>query len=185
MSTAGKIALAVACAAALVVGAGVLYIYTGSYNVAATDEHTGIVKWGLATLKTQSIAAHADELTAEIPTDSSTLMRGYHAFSDMCVPCHGAPGVERGWMGKGMNPQPPELSHAAQEFSESEILWIIRHGIKLAGMPALAPTHGEDEMKALTAFVEQLPDMSEEEYQEWGHRVAADTTASVHAGHEH
>ena len=50
-----------------------------------------------------------------------------------------------------------------QDKEAGEVYWILEHGIKLAGMPAFGPTHGEDELWAITAFVEQLPEMSAQE----------------------
>jgi mono/diheme cytochrome c family protein len=185
MSTWVKIVVALLVFAIVVLGLGPAYMYSGAYNIAATDEHTALMRWALSTTQEQSIRSHAEEVNITLPTDSAALRRGYQAHEEMCVVCHGAPGQERGWMGQGMNPRPPELSHAAEEFSADEIYWILRHGIKMAGMPALVPTHGEDEILELTAFVEQLPEMTEAEYQAWGQQQAGDQEAEAEGGDGH
>lgn len=106
------------------------------------------------------------------------LSTGASHFTSMCVVCHGAPGTERGEIGKGLNPQPPELSHAAEEFELTEIYWIVEHGIRHTGMPAFGPTHGEEELWAIASFVDRLDEMSPEEYRRR-------TAGASHAGHQH
>ena len=189
MSTWLKIVLALFVAALVAVGIGLAYLYSGAYNVAATDEHAGLVRWALNTTQERSIRAHADERPIAVPQDSAALRRGFAAFEEMCVICHGAPGVERGWMGQGMNPTPPDLNEEAEEFSPQELHWILSNGIKMAGMPALSPTHGEEEILEIVAFLQHLPAMSEDEYERW--RAAADSAApdstgqDGHRGHTH
>lgn len=190
MSTWLKIVLALLVAALVVVGIGLVYLYSGAYNVAATDEHTGLVRWALNTTQERSIRAHADEAPLTVPQDSATLRRGFDSYEEMCVVCHGAPGVERGWMGQGMNPTPPDLAEEADEFSPQELHWILSNGIKMAGMPALSPTHGEAEIVEIVAFLEHLPEMSEDEYRRW--KAAASDGAAPdsssgdgHHGHSH
>lgn len=183
MRTLTTIIVSLLMAAFVVAAAGLILVYSGSYNVAATDGHQGIVSDGLNLMKERSIRAHSEDVSVTPPTDSVSLQRGYQAHDEMCVPCHGAPGVERGWMGKGMNPQPPELADVAGAYSHAELYWTVRHGIKLAGMPAMEPTHEEAEMLEIVAFVDMLPDMTEEEYAEWGRTAAA--SEDTHAGHDH
>jgi hypothetical protein len=56
---------------------------------------------------------------------------------------------------------------------DAELYWIIKHGIKDTGMLALGPTHPEDALWAVTAFVRQLPTMTPEEYQAMAQRYEA------------
>lgn len=186
MATWAKILLALVLFLALLAGAGLAYVYSGAYNVAATADHSDLVRWVLETTQARSVRAHADAVTLTVPADSVSLRRGFQAYEQMCVVCHGAPGQERGWMGQGMTPTPPDLGYAAEEFSPEEIHWILRHGIKMAGMPALSPTHSEEEILELTAFVMQLPDMTEADYQASRPQEQPDApSASDHDGHDH
>lgn len=94
------------------------------------------------------------------------LRHGVEHFAGTCVLCHGAPGLERGELGKGITPTPPDLSKAAGRWSEQELFWIVKHGIKFAGMPAFGPTHSDEELWALAFFLKRLPDTSPEEYRQ-------------------
>ena len=143
--------------------AALVLIYSGGYNVAASDEHNPVVRWALSTATDNSIEAHAGG-PIELPTGAAAHARGFQAYDAMCVQCHGAPGVERGWIGQGIRPTGPDLAETAAELSPAEILWTLEHGIKFTGMPALGPTHSRDELLELTAFVVGLKDMSAGDY---------------------
>lgn len=170
--------------------AGLVGIYSGAYDVAADRAHTGVIRWVLRTATEQSIAKHAQEVEpVELSTDSTTLWRGFNAFEDMCVQCHGAPGVDRGWIGKGVKPTPPHLHEEAAQMNDAELYWVIRHGIKFTSMPALQPTHTDEQIRELAAFVRQLPTMDSTEFAAWRGMLegASSDSASMPAqdGHVH
>jgi mono/diheme cytochrome c family protein len=113
-----------------------------------------------------------------------------------CAVCHGAPGVPKGDIAEGMYPQPPDLAVAAKQYSDAELFWILKHGIKMTGMPAWAD-HSDAELWATVAFVKKLPGMSEAAYAKFvkenampgmAPRPAGEAPAapgSTPAGHEH
>ena len=184
-----KILFGALLAILVLVGAALVVIYSGTFNVAATSTDGPVLSWLLSTTKERSIRAHADDHLENPSADSAAVLRGFKAFEEMCVVCHGAPGVGRGWMGQGLNPQPPDLAEEAAEYSASELHWILSNGIKMAGMPALSPTHSEAEIRELVAFVERLPGMSALEYRQLRDaqpEARADTTVDHgHEGHTH
>lgn len=148
----------------LLIGA-LLFPYTGLYNVAATAGHDGLEQWYLNTTSERSIRARADAY--EVPgdlTDSTRIRNGAVAFAQMCQTCHGAPGRERSVTGQGLTPTPPGLGEEASAWAPNEIYWILKHGIKMAGMPAYGPTHSDEELWEIVAFVEQLPGMTPDQY---------------------
>lgn len=143
---------------------------TGAVDVAATADYLPGAHWFFSTLSERSIRRHAEAAVAagEIapaPEVTDAMLRtGAVHYRAMCVVCHGAPGKERGELGQGLKPKPPDLSHAAREMNEAEILWVVDHGIRHTGMPAFGATHGDEELQAITAFVERLDGMSPEDY---------------------
>jgi mono/diheme cytochrome c family protein len=86
----------------------------------------------------------------------------------MCVSCHGAPGVKPNEMVEGLYPKPPEIYKHGEEDAAQEFFWIIKNGIKMTSMPAFKPTHDDQKIWAMTAFVTQkLATMTPEEYKSW------------------
>lgn len=160
-----KFFLGFVCGLAVVVIGGIVFVYSGLYNVAASDPHNGVVRWALSTTMERSVAARSDDVVAPVPFDDEQVRRGFEHFDDTCVMCHGAPGVEPSDVGQGLRPEPPDLAKAVAEWNPSELFWIVKHGVKMTGMPAFGPTHGDEDLWDLVAFLGRLPDLSPQDYQ--------------------
>ena len=137
-------------------------VYTGAYNVAASDQHADAVRWTLDTTMPRSVASRAGGI--ELPEDPSLVAEGAGHYAQSCAYCHGAPGQDAAEWSRGMRPEPPHLMEAATEWTPEEIHWIVANGIKMTGMPAFGEHHSSAEILALTAFVSALPGLSAEEY---------------------
>jgi mono/diheme cytochrome c family protein len=144
---------------------GAVFVFSGLYNVSAAQPHTGFVKGLLSTISDRSIDTHAKKMTPP-PVDSAGLLEGAEHFHEMCVVCHGAPGVAKDEIAEGLNPRAPELSrHAAGEFSESQLFWIIKNGIKFTGMPGFGQSHTDEQIWEMTAFVKRMDKMTAAQYE--------------------
>jgi mono/diheme cytochrome c family protein len=155
------VVLAVLCLLAVITA------FSGWPDVAATSKHNPMVRWFLSTTSEHSIAAHAKGLVPPVDYGSAAQVgMGLRVYADDCVICHGAPGIEPSDLGKGLLPHPPDLHHLdePQEHTPERTFWVVKHGIKMTGMPAFGPTHSDAELWAVTAFVQALPNMSAEEY---------------------
>ena len=71
--------------------------------------------------------------------------------------------MPKGDIANGLYPQPPDLAVTAGVYSDGELFWILKHGIKMTGMPAWSD-HSDAELWATVAFIKKLPDMSEQDY---------------------
>jgi mono/diheme cytochrome c family protein len=110
--------------------------------------------------------------------DPELAERAFGHYSVACTTCHGAPGVAPSpWM--ITNPPSPLLVDTADNWTDGELFWIIKHGIKMTGMPALGPTHTDADLWAISAFVRQLPTMTPDGYQ----AMATRYEARKHADH--
>jgi mono/diheme cytochrome c family protein len=146
--------IAVSAGAAFVAAA--IAIYAGAYNVAADDGHWGLTLWVLEKARTRSIQVRAAGIKVPADLDDpAKLAMGVEHFAAHCAVCHGAPGVPRGEIAKGMYPAPPDLAHGTTHYSDAELFWILKHGIKMTGMPSWAD-HGDDELWATVAFLKRL-----------------------------
>jgi mono/diheme cytochrome c family protein len=164
---------------ALTVMGGLAFIYSGLFDVAASEPHWRITHWILETARTRSIKVHAADIRVPRGLDDPALVLiGTEHFAAHCAVCHGAPGVPKGEISDGLNPQPPDLAHSSQHYSSSELFWIVKHGIKMTGMPAWGD-HSDDELWATVAFIEKLPGMNDQDYAKL---VAA---SRAQGGHHH
>lgn len=145
-------------------GAWLIIVYAGLYNIAATDPHADVVRWSFETTLHRSVARRAS--TGAPPAEQAgELDRAAGTYASTCAHCHGAPGMERPKWATNMRPEPPDLAEAASHWEPREIFWIVKNGIKMSGMPAFGPGHDDPALWGITAFVAQLPAMSPEEYE--------------------
>jgi mono/diheme cytochrome c family protein len=144
-----------------------LFVYSGVYNVAADEPHSPVVQWLMETTRTQSIALRDD--TSKAPPDLADVQRirrGAQSYAAMCEMCHLAPGLDPTPIHVGLNPQPPRLAKEAGHYSPESLFWIVKHGIKMTGMPAWGETHSDEELWDIVAFVDRLGKMTPQQYQE-------------------
>jgi mono/diheme cytochrome c family protein len=134
------------------------WAYSGQYNVAADAPHWDVTTRALAMIRDRSIAAGAAGLAAPNLADPALIALGAEHYAGMCTGCHLAPGMGDNEMRQGLYPQPPNLA-ARRDRSPAQSFWIIKHGLKMSGMPAWGVTHDDEAIWGLVAFLQQLPTM--------------------------
>lgn len=147
----------------LFIAAFAVYIYSGTYNIAASVPHSELASWVFNTTKKYSVKKHAEDIEPPNLDDEKLVKTGFDHYDEMCVGCHGAPGSEPA---EGFNPDPPGLAEKALEFSPAEMFWIVKNGIKMTAMPEFGSTHSENEIWSIVAFTVKLPEMTEEQYKD-------------------
>lgn len=166
MSPIKKTLIATAAFALVATTASAAVVLGGMASVAATDGHWPATKWVLHTTMENAVHRAARDITPPEGTDlldPALAERAFGHYSVACTTCHGAPGVGPSpWM--VTNPPSPLLVDTAGRWTDGELYWIIKHGIKMTGMPALGPTHADGDLWAIAAFVRQLPTMTPEAY---------------------
>ena len=147
----------------MLIGAAALAIYAGLYNIATDVPHTQPVYW--LTVRNRSVATRARDVN--VPNDlndANRVSRGAGQYAEMCSSCHLAPGMKRTEVSQGLYPRAPELRRST-ELTPAEQFWIIKHGVKMTGMPAWGITHDDELLWDVVAFVRKLPELTPEQYQ--------------------
>lgn len=160
---------------AVIVLGGLGYIYSGSYSVAATSKDSPLVSWVVRATREASVetgAANVKPPAGLSLSDPEEIKTGFRHYNEMCKGCHGAPGVKPAELHDGLNPEPPDLSKVAKKASTDELFWVVKHGIKMTGMPAWGPTHSDDKLWAVVAFVKKLPEITPEKYHQMQQQLA-------------
>ena len=150
------LALALAVAGAVVVG--------GLYDVGASTQHTQPVYSVLETAMARTVRRQAATIEVPAPAGAQADLRGAACYRDLCVQCHGGPGVRPGPAGMSMQPLPGPLVDAARRWQLREIYWITRHGVRMSGMPAWGMRLSEEDIWSVVHFIARLPQMSPADY---------------------
>jgi len=168
-------AIVLTLAGLVVVGVGI--VFSGAIDVGADTKDSALTKWVLSNARIRSIARGARAVQPVNLEDPSLIATGAGHYSGMCVPCHLAPGVEESETRAGLNPQPPDLTKGTGPLRDAEMFWIVKHGIRMTGMPAWGLTHSDDMIWAMVAFVKKLPSLTPDQYRTM---IPADAHAEHH-----
>ena len=160
------------------VGAVVAFAYSGVFEIAATTSDARVVQWVLETTRENSVRKGAEQIVVAELSGEDRLPRGAKAFDEMCANCHGAPGRDPFLGARYMNPSPPDLADAARDSPPQELFWVTKNGLRMTGMPAWGPTHGDDQLWDLVALMKRLPELTPDGY-------SALVEAPGNDGHDH
>ena len=156
----------------------VLFAYSGVYNIAADEPHWSATRWLLETTRSQSIARRDDSVNVPADlADTARIRRGVQSYGAMCQICHLGPGVKPTPLHEGLNPKPPQLVKEVAHHAPENLFWIVKHGIKMSGMPAWGATHGDEELWDVVAFLKQMEQMTPQQYEQ----LTRDAGKSTHA----
>jgi mono/diheme cytochrome c family protein len=150
---------------ALILAIAITYINTGAYNVAADVPHWTPVRSILEMVRTRSIARHSAGIEVPALDDAALVTSGAGNYDAMCAGCHLKPGVESTEMSRGLSPAPPSLVERSPAKPATDF-WVIKHGIKMTGMPAWGKSMDDRHIWGLVAFVNELPGMTSDRYLE-------------------
>lgn len=150
-------------------------LLSGWYNVGASTHHSTAADRVLRLAMERSVRLHARSATLPKGTslqDRALAGRAADDYREMCLLCHGAPGKKAAFWTAGFHPAAPPLTDRKElGWSDRELYWMIKNGVKDTAMPAFGATHDEDELCALAALTRQLPTMTATEFDALGHEA--------------
>jgi len=159
---------------------GLAFIYSGVFDVSARWEDGPLVKWVLETTRERSIDVRKGEV--KVPTnlgDPRIVMAGFKHYREMCVGCHRSPGLQASEISQGLNPKPPNFAHLEEnDVDPQEFFLIIRNGIRMTAMSAWGVTHSDEKIWSLVAFLQQMPNMTPEQYKAMDEKAGPDNMAA-------
>ena len=144
-----------------------IYVKSGVFDVAAARPHSRLVEWITHETMINSIKRRAGQVSLPTHVSLPQSIRGFCQYEEHCVACHGAAGVAREQWVNGLNPAPPYLLDAAQQWKPRELEWIVRNGIKMTAMPAWRESLSDSQINDVVAFVATFSKMQPQNYLRW------------------
>ena len=93
----------------------------------------------------------------------AAVKEGDRLFGTECAACHGVSGHNPTDAGRWMYPRAADLtSREVQAYSDHEVFWIIKNGIRLSGMPAFGRVESDEHIWDLVFYVRALPKAAQE-----------------------
>jgi mono/diheme cytochrome c family protein len=86
------------------------------------------------------------------------IQEGERVYGTDCGACHGLSGHNPTDAGRWMYPRAADLtSSGVHSYSDQEVFWIIKNGIRLSGMPAFGKVETDEHIWDLVFYIHTLP----------------------------
>jgi len=144
----------------IALGLGAVVVIVGFYQINIDALHEpGHLETVLAT-RAKHILVHRSSRNSipPAPTDlQASIEEGDKLFGTECAACHGLDGHTPTDAGRWMYPRAVDLtSPEVQQYSDRELFWIVKNGIRLSGMPAFGRVESDEHIWDLSNYVRTL-----------------------------
>jgi mono/diheme cytochrome c family protein len=103
-----------------------------------------------------SVARNAASESEPPPPSKDDLTAGTEIYDEMCARCHGESAGGANTLGASFYPPAPRLTEHENTYSERELFWIIKHGIRNTAMPAWGSILSDEDIHRVAALVKRL-----------------------------
>jgi mono/diheme cytochrome c family protein len=113
-----------------------------------------------------SVRREAPQIPNPVAPTDENLIAGGRLYLDGCAGCHGTPGKPKKEGDDGLFPPVPQLPQVGTEYSEAQIFWVVKHGVRRTGMFANGRWDTDKEIWTMTAYIKRiqsLPSQVQEE----------------------
>ena|SRR5712672_42129 len=103
-----------------------------------------------------AVSRHAPNGGNPMPASKENLLAGEKLYRQMCSRCHGLSKDSVSSYGLSFYPPAPQLALHRTPYTESEMYWIVKHGIRNTGMPAWGNLLSDKEIWQAVTYVRSL-----------------------------
>jgi mono/diheme cytochrome c family protein len=132
-----------------------LFLETGRLDIRADVVPSAFASSFLDIATHASVRHHAPALQNLSSDDEPVLIAGGKLYLNDCVGCHGEPGKPSEF-GATFYPPVPQVAQTPTRYSEAQIVWIAKHGIRRSGMGAEGTSYSDIDYWRLAAFIRRL-----------------------------
>jgi len=151
----------------IIAAAAVLLSVALRDGISARTKPTAVEEMLARSLRHLAIPVSARNRRNPVPLTDAVLKEGRDHFADHCFTCHANDGSGDTEVGPNFYPRVPDLrSPQTQNLSDGELFYIIRHGVRLTGMPAWGGLHDDEDNWKLVHFIRHLPKITPAELDE-------------------
>jgi hypothetical protein len=142
----------------LVLVVGVLaYLLLGFADVRGDQPVTGLERSVMRAAVHAAVRRHAPNATDPVPPTDANLIAGGRAYLNQCAGCHGTPGKER--EPDALNPAPPHLPTEGTDYTEAQIFWVAKHGVRRTGMFSNGVWDADSVLWPIATFIYRIKDL--------------------------
>jgi mono/diheme cytochrome c family protein len=142
----------------LVVLCGVAYLRLGLAEVRAD---LAPAAWEMRLMRPAvhaSVRRRAPETSNPVPPTEENLIAGGKLFINGCSGCHGRAGSEED-ISSSLFPPIPQFRKEGTNYTEAQIFWIAKHGIRRTGMFANGKWNSDQELWTMAAYIKRMREL--------------------------
>jgi len=141
--------------AVLLIGT-VAYLRLGLAEVSADLSPSQWESYLMNTAVHASVRREAPNLPNPVPPTDENLIAGAKFYLAGCAGCHGTPGKPFGSNGPVLYPPIPELPVVGTDYSEAQIVWVAKHGIRRSGMFANGAPVTDEKLWSVAGYIKRM-----------------------------
>ena len=139
----------------------------GLMPVSADGNHSRLEARVMPLVLHAAIARHASGETNPVSLSEDNLKSGAATYKAMCARCHSTPQGNPSVYGQSFYPPAPQLLGGMSNYTDSQLFWTIKHGIRNTGMPAWGSMLSDDEIWQLVSLLKNSQDLPPSVESEW------------------
>ncbi|HWZ97330.1 MAG TPA: cytochrome c [Candidatus Dormibacteraeota bacterium] len=136
------------------------YLRLGFTEVRADAPVPRIESWLMVPSVRASVRRQAPEIRNPIPPTDETLIAGGKIYFSECSGCHGDLEPGKGGSATALIPAPPQFSSVGSDFTEAQIFWVAKHGIRRSGMFVNGQWDSDERLWQVSAFIKRIRSLS-------------------------
>lgn len=140
----------------------------GLMPVSADGGHSRLEARLMPTVLHASVVRHASGETNPVALNEYHLKAGVDTYKAMCARCHSTPGGGSSVYGQSFYPPAPQLPEGMSRYTDSQLFWLRKHGIRNTGMPAWKGMLLDEEIWQIVSLLKNSQDLPPSVEAEWG-----------------
>jgi len=134
---------------------GLAYLLLGFAEVRADLPSSALETAVMKRAAHASVRREAPEQPNPFQPTVENLIAGGKTYLNECAGCHGTPGEPYKYPGV-LFPGAPELPASGSEYSEAQIFWVAKHGVRRSGMFANGKWDSDEKLWKVAAFLKRI-----------------------------
>lgn len=139
----------------------------GLMPVNADGTHSSLEARIMPSVLHAAIVRHASADMNPLEVNEENLRAGVSTYKAMCARCHSTPGDNPSAYGQSFYPPAPQLPGGMPNYTDAQLFWTIKHGIRNTGMPAWGSMLSDEEIWQIVSLLKNSQDLPPSVEAEW------------------
>jgi len=102
-----------------------------------------------------AVRRRAPEMPNPVQATDANLLAGGKIYLGECAGCHGTPGKPED-LHDSLYPPIPQLPKSGTDYTEAQIFWVAKHGIRMSGMFANGKWDDDQKLWTVAAYIKRI-----------------------------